>query len=353
MKLCPYCGKNLTEQALACKHCGEWLEDISDYLKKKGSVYADQDSITIIPGNSNHSKSNHAQSKNVKCVFCEFPVILNESDLKEKSFICPECMKKNILTKSHINDVLRNIPAGWGWLLLSAYFAVAIYKYLATLEDFLQMFITFVASISLMLFIYFSLRTYVLKKRYIKKKSFGNIYNASILSGSVSILSVVLFIFILHYIYPYSGFQSDKNPTDRQIAYYQSKIKNLTDKQKEIIEIISKPETDKKKISDNFSLLDSYIKLNNEEKSYNDSIYIALGESNYYSGINENKRKIKEANLLINKITAYKNMSAQNLKHYYSSGNMNAYNVVQELNSEISKLSQEYSVKFQDLFFEE
>ena len=93
--------------------------------------------------------------------------------------------------------------------------------------------------------------------------------------------------------------------------------------------------------------------MNNEEKSYADSIYQALGESDYYTSIDENKRKIKEANMLICKIIAYKNMSAQNLKNYYISGNENAYKAVQYLNSEISKLNEEYSVKYLDLFLEE
>jgi len=353
MKLCPYCSKTLTEKALACKYCGEWLEDITDYLKNKGSIYADTDSMVIPIENSSESKHFPPQKKKLSCFFCEFPVNLSESELKEKTFICPECGKKNIVTNGHIDEILRNVPIGWGWILLTAYYAFAIQKYLTALDDILQVTVTFSVSVILLLLTYFLLRRFILRERYVKKKFFGNIYNASLLSGTVSLVVVVLFIFFLHIVYPYTGLQSDKKETNMKVKYYKSRLFSISDKQKEITDIISKPVSGKKEAQVNLNLLDGYIKLNNEEKSYADSIYQTLGESDYYTSIDENKRKIKEANLLNSKIIAYKNMSAQNLKNYYISGNENSYKAVQELNSEIGKLNKEYSSRYLDLFLEE
>jgi hypothetical protein len=353
MKLCPYCGKAVLEKALACKHCGEWLEDISDYLEKKGSVYAHSDSMSApiinTGGNSNQIK----KEKKLTCVFCEFPRTLDEDEIRAKEFVCGECKKKNFVTSDRIDDVIRNITAGWGWLLLTAYFVLAIQKYLFTLDDILQMAITFTLSLSLLLYLYFELRKYILKEKFRKKRFFGMIYGASLISGAVSTAGVVLFVFTLHLVYPYTGLQSDKRETNMKILYYKSQINKISEKQKEINDVISKPHTQEHEIKNKISLLDNYISLNNEEKKYIDSIYSTLGESDYYTGINENKKKIVEANLLINKIIAYKTMSAHNLKNYYMSGNENAFKAVQDLNKEIAALNKEYSAKYSDLMVED
>ena len=224
MKLCPYCSKTLTDQALACKYCGEWLEDISDYLKNKGSIYADTDSMVIPPEKNSESKYYPRQKKKLSCVFCEFPVNLSEIELKEKTFICPECGKKNILTNGNTDEILRNVPVGWGWILLTAYFAIAMQKYLNTLDDILQMAVTFSVSVILLLFLYFQLRKFILKERYIKKNFLGNIYNASLMSGTLSLVVIVLFIFVLHIVYPYTGLQSDKKETNMKLKYYKSRL---------------------------------------------------------------------------------------------------------------------------------
>ena len=78
-----------------------------------------------------------------------------------------------------------------------------------------------------------------------------------------------------------------------------------------------------------------------------------MGESDYYTGINDNKKKIKEANLLLNKIIAFKNLSAQNLKNYYINGDINALKSVHEINAEIANLNKEYSKNYKDLFLVE
>lgn len=344
MKLCPYCGKTLVKDALACKHCGEWLVDISDYLKKRGSIYADTDSMVI------HSHESHQpKERKVSCVFCEFPKILDEKEKNEKKYICPECGKKNLVNGNDISDVMENVPVGWGWLLLVAYFSFSIQKYIGTLDDELQMGITFGLSLAVLLLVYFSVRWYVLKERFEKKKNLGKIYSASIFSGVISTIAVVIFAFALYFIYPYTGLQTDKKITNTKLSYYRAKINELSDKQKSINEVISKPVSNKNEIAKNANLLDEYITLNNEEKKYTDSIYGALEESKYYTDKINNKKKIKDANLLINKIIVYKIMSAKNLKHYYHTGDNNALKAVNELNSEISKLNSEYNSKFQDL----
>ena len=353
MKLCPYCSKTLTDQALACKYCGEWLEDISDYLIKKGSVYAGTDSM-ILPHNvPSAAEPTSNQEKNTSCVFCGFTSELNDTEYKEKNFTCKECGKVNMVTGRHIDDVMMNIKSGWGWIILTVYFSVAIQKYLFSLDDTRQIVITFSTSLASLLAVYFLTRNLILKERYLRKKSFGNLFNASLVSGAVSTVGAVMFVFLLHMVYPFSGLQSDRKETNMKVYYYKSKIKDISGKQKEITDAISKPVREKKEAAANVNLLETYIKLNNEEKLYADSIYTALGESDYYSGINENVRKLKEANLLTSKIITYKNMSAQNLKNYYLSGNENAFKTVQELNSEISKLSKEYNMKYNDLFLED
>jgi hypothetical protein len=353
VKLCPYCGKTLTEQALACKHCGEWLEDISDYLIKKGSVYAYTDSIEAPTKSPDKINGQTRKENKINCVFCEFPKVLDEKEINDKEFICSGCGKKNIIAGGQIDDVLRNVPLGWGWVLLTAYFAFAIQTYMNTLDDVLQMIITFSLSIITLLFMYFSVRRLIIKERYLKKKFFGSIHNASVISGAVSTAGVIIFVFTLHFVYPYTGLQSDKKETNMKILYYKSKISEISAKQKEINDIISKPVENKSAAMSNINLLDTYINLNNEEKKYVDSIYQSIGESRFYTGMLDSKKKLREANNLINKIIAFKSMSAINLKHYYISGNENSYKTVQELNKEISELTKEYSSKFRDLVLEE
>jgi hypothetical protein len=353
MKLCPYCGKALTEKALACKHCGEWLEDISDYLEKKGSVYAHTDSVSLqIDENTGTSKRSSQLGKN-QCVFCKSPANLNETEIKEKVFVCIECGKKNIVTNGQIDEVLRNVPVGWGWIVLTGCITIAIQKYLYMLDDILQIIVTSTLSVFILLLIYFLIRRFILKERYEKKKFFGKIYDASLISGTISMVGVALFIFVLHFAYPLTGLQSDRKETDLKIKYYKSIVSEISSKQKEINDVISKPISSKEEAAENTKLLDEYINLNNEEKKYVDSIYQTLGESNYYSGEKESKKKINEANILINKIIAHKIMSAQNLKSYYLSGNEKSLVAIRELNLEILALSKEYSKNYQDLFIEE
>jgi|WetSurMetagenome_2_1015567.scaffolds.fasta_scaffold19460_4 hypothetical protein len=349
MKICPYCGKEILEHALACKYCGEWLEDISNYLEAKGSVYAHADSVAPPPNKFPKNSDKSKVEKKPVCVFCENPASLNEKEKEEKVFICSNCGKKNFVTNGQVENVLKNIPIGWGWILLTGYFAIAVQKYLYTLDDALQMGVTFTLSVFILLSIYFFIRRYILKERYEKKKFFGHIYNASLMSGTVSSISVVLFIFILHFIYPYTGLQSDKKEIQSKIVQYDSKISELSEKQKKINDIISGPIFNKKDEANNIKLLDDYIKLNKEEKKYVDSIYSSFEESSFFSGTKENKRKIKEANLLISKIIAYKIMSAQNLKNYYLYGDKKAYETVGEINREIENLNKEYTLKFKDL----
>lgn len=354
MKLCPYCGKPIVNQALACKYCGEWLEDISDYLEKKGSVYAHTDSIVVQPPYKSSKETNGLKSeKKVSCVFCENSIILDEKETEEKVFICKKCGKKNFVTNGNFENVFRNVPTGWGWILLVGYFTVAIQKYLGTLDDTFQVLITFSLSIFVLLSTYFVIRKFILKERFKKKKVFGKIYDASFISGAVSTVGVVIFVFLLHFIYPFTGLQSDKKETDYKIVYYNAQISKISEKQNEITNIISKPLEEKKEALKNINLLDDYINLNNKEKKYIDSIYLALDESDFYSGNKENKKRIKEANILINKIIAYKIMSARNLKNYYLYGDMNSYNTVEEINSEIANLNKEYLLKYKDLLLVE
>lgn len=346
MKLCPYCGKTIVQQALACKHCGEWLEDISDYLVKRGSIYAHTDSMDV----SYSTKPNHHAEKKATCVFCESIKILNETEIKEKKFVCSDCGKKNLITGRYVEDILKNIPVGWGWLILTAYFIFSIQKYLDTLDDEIQMGITFGISLSVLLAIYFSTRWYLLKLRFIKKRNLNKIYNSSIISGFLSLIGSVIFIFGFHFAYPMTGLQSDKRFSDEKINYYIGKIAELSEKQKSMNEVISEPHLNKKEALKNSGLLDEYIILNNDEKKYTDSIFKTIEESEYYSDIITDKKKIKDANLVGNKIIVYRIMSARNLKHYFLTGDNNALNAVEELNSEIKKLSRDYVVKFEDLF---
>lgn len=358
MKLCPYCGKEIVSNALACKHCGQWLEDISDYLEEKGSIYAHSDSIELIQKNEEDIvpaqilRKSETISKpfEIECVFCRYPAIINKEEIENKKFFCKNCGKKNLISDGSIKDVLKNIPIGWGWLILTAYFTFSIQKYLNTLDDLLQSTITFALSVIVLLLIYFSFRRYLLKNKYEKHKSFGSYYNVSLVAGSVSILGVVTFIFIFHLAYSFSGLQSDKNETNLKVNYFRTKINHISEKQKEINSFVENPENNS---ANKIQLLDEYIELNKQEKLYVDSLFKAFGESEYYTNIGDNKIKIKKANILMNKIITYKILSARNLKYYLSTGNKNYLKSVSELNSEIAKFSDEYSKNYQNLKLEE
>jgi len=347
MKICPYCSKTIVKDALACKHCGEWLVDISDYLEKRGSVYAHTDHISVQSANPS---SNQPKEKKRDCIYCKSTKVLTENEKEEKQFICPDCGKKNQITSGDISDIVSSVPIGWGWAILIAYFTISIQKFLSTLDDELQTGITYGLSLIILLGIYFSSRWYLLKLRFEKKKSFGKVYDISAISGVLSTLGVVIFAFGFYFAYPYTGLQTDKKETNNRVLYLRSKINELTEKQKVISEIVSQPPANKKEAGKNASLLDEYINLHNDEKKYADSIYKTLEESSYYTEKIEDKKKIKDASLLVNKIIVYKIMSARNLKHFYLTGDNNALKAVQELNSEISKLNKEYTVKFNDLF---
>ena len=352
MKICPYCGKELVEKALACKYCGEWLSDISEYLEKKGSVYAHADSISI-PSNKNVPQKNTGEVKrNSACVFCEATNVLTDDELKEKSYKCKSCGKKNTIYGGRIDDILKNIPVGWGWVLLTVYFAFSIQKYLNTLDDDLQTSITFGLSLIVLLVIYFVMRRFILKERFEKKHFFGNISGVSVISGTVSTICAVIFIFGFHFVYPYTGLQSDKKETNFKVLHYKTKINELSEKQKQIRELLDNPVYDKKESAKKSNMLDEYINLNNDEKKYADSIYSTLSDSEFYTKKNEGKKKIKEANLLVDKIIVYKIMSARNLKHFYLTGDHNALKAVEEINTEISKLNKEYASKYQDIIIE-
>ncbi|HDH07826.1 MAG TPA: hypothetical protein ENG89_02300, partial [Candidatus Moranbacteria bacterium] len=89
MKKCPFCAEGIQDDAIKCKHCGEWLSNEKMKLPTK--------SPDIQPIGKNKDNENYE----FRCAFCKSNVGINDLE-------CPNCGKN--LGESEINeDELENI----------------------------------------------------------------------------------------------------------------------------------------------------------------------------------------------------------------------------------------------------